>query len=91
MSETLLWLLYLLGAALAFGLVARLDFRIAPAMIAGTLVTALGWTALYFATAAEQRPPFWRVDLSLNLSFALIFAGVGAAVGQYVLWRGRER
>ena len=26
------------------------------------------------------RPPFWRVDLSLNASFALIFAGAGAAL-----------
>ena len=80
MNETLLWLLYLVGAAAAFAAVHKLDWRIVPSTIAGTLPTLLGWGLLYLLTAEDKRPNWWRVDLSLNLSFALIFAACGAAV-----------
>ena len=80
MNETLLWLLYLVSAIVAFLTVQRLGWRIVPSMLAGTLVTLIGWVPLYLLTAEDQRPEFWRLDLSLNASFALIFAGVGAAL-----------
>ena len=80
MNETLLWLLYLVSAAVAFFTVRKLGWRIVPSMFAGTLVTLLGWVPLYLLTAEDKRPEFWRLDLSLNASFALIFAGVGAAL-----------
>jgi len=80
LNETLLWLLYLLSAAAAFAAVFRLGWRIVPAMLAGTAVTLVGWLLMYL-TAKESRPAFWEVDLSLNASFALIFAGAGAAFG----------
>ena len=80
MNETLLWLLYLVSAVLAFLAVQKLGWRIVPAMLAGTLVTVLGWLPIFLLTAEDKRPPFWRVDLSLNASFALIFAGAGAAL-----------
>ncbi|HEX6411195.1 MAG TPA: hypothetical protein VFZ88_11485 [Sphingomicrobium sp.] len=80
MNETLLWLLYLVSAIVAFLTVQRLGWRIVPSMLAGTLVTLIGWVPLYLLTAEDKRPEFWRLDLSLNASFALIFAGVGAAL-----------
>ena len=80
MNQTLLWLLYLVSAVVGFLAVRKLDWRIVPSMLVGTLVTALGWVPLYFLTAEDKRPEFWRLDLSLNASFALIFAGVGAAL-----------
>ena len=80
MNETLLWLLYLVSAVVAFLAVQRLGWRIVPSMLAGTLVTLIGWVLLYLLTADDNRPEFWRLDLSLNASFALIFAGVGAAL-----------
>jgi hypothetical protein len=52
--------------------------------------TLLGWLAIYFTMAQEDRPKWWRVDLSLNLSFALIFAACGAAFGMFTLSRQRE-
>ena len=80
MNETLLWLLYLVSAIVAFLTVQRLGWQIVPSMLAGTLVTLIGWVPLYLLTAEDKRPEFWRLDLSLNASFALIFAGVGAAL-----------
>ena len=80
MNETLLWLLYLVSAVTAFLTVRRLGWRISPSMLAGAAVTAVGWAIIYALTSEENRPEFWRVDLSLNASFALIFAGAGAAL-----------
>ena len=80
MNETLLWLLYLISAVVGFLSVQKLGWRIVPAMLAGTLVTVLGWLPIFLLTAEDKRPPFWRLDLSLNASFALIFAGAGAAL-----------
>ena len=80
MNETLLWLLYLVSAAVAFFIVQKLGWRLVPSMLAGTLVTVLGWLVIYLLTAEDKRPDFWRLDLSLNASFALIFAGAGAAL-----------
>ena len=80
MNETLLWLLYLVSAAVAFYTVQKLGWRLVPSMLAGTLVTVLGWLMIYLLTAEDKRPDFWRLDLSLNASFALIFAGAGAAL-----------
>jgi len=80
LNETLLWLLYLVSAAVAFFTVQKLGWRLVPSMLAGTLVTVLGWLVIYLLTAEDKRPAFWRLDLSLNASFALIFAGAGAAL-----------
>jgi hypothetical protein len=80
LNETLLWLLYLVSAVVAFLAVQKLGWRLVPSMLAGTLVTVLGWLVIYVLTAEDKRPAFWRLDLSLNASFALIFAGAGAAL-----------
>jgi hypothetical protein len=80
LNETLLWLLYLVSALTAFLTVQKLGWRIVPSMLAGTAVTIVGWALIFALTSEDKRPPFWRVDLSLNASFALIFAGAGAAL-----------
>ena len=80
MNETLLWLLYLVSAAVGFLTVQRLGWRLVPAIFAGAAVTILGWVLIYLLTAEDKRPHFWRVDLSLSVSFAIIFAGAGAAL-----------
>ena len=80
MNETLLWLLYLVSGAVAFLTVQKLGWRIVPSMFAGTLVSIVGWGLIFELTAEDKRPAFWRLDLSMNASFALIFAGAGAAI-----------
>jgi len=87
LNETLLWLLYLASAVVAFLAVHRFGTRIVPAMIIGTLVTGFGWIPLYFLTSEELRPDFWRVDFSLNVCFGLIFAGAGAAIAFFMATR----
>lgn len=81
MNETILWLLYLVGAAAAFAAVYRLGWKIVPSTLGGTAIATLGWAVLYFSTEPDKRPTFWKVDLSMNISFAVIFAAVGAAIG----------
>ena len=80
MNETLLWLLYLVSGVTAFLTVQKLRWRILPSIFAGTFVSIAGWGLMFLLTAEDKRPAFWRLDLSMNASFALIFAGAGAAV-----------
>ena len=80
MNETLLWLLYLVSAVVAFLAIQKLDWRIVPSILAGTFVSIVGWGLIFALTAEDDRPAFWRLDLSMNASFALIFAGAGAAI-----------
>jgi hypothetical protein len=90
LTDSLLWLLYSAGAAIAFALIHRLGWRIVPSMIVATIPTLLGWIALFLGMAEEDRPAWWRLDLSLNLSFALIFAAAGAAVAFALKSRGSD-
>ena len=90
MSETLLWLLYLLSAAAAFAAAYRLGWRIVPSTLVGTLVTIIGWAVIYPAAAEDKRPVWWRLDLSLNASFGLIFAAAGAALAFAILYRNER-
>lgn len=84
MSETLVWLLYLLAGGQAFGAVYHLRWRTVVSMLAATVLT----TVLYYLAVElgkEENEPAWiNVDLALNASFALIFAGAGAAIGLYL-------
>ena len=91
MNETLLWLLYLVSAAVAFLTVQKLGWRIVPSMLAGTVVTIVGWGMIFLLTAEDKRPVFWRLDLSLNASFALIFAGAGAAIAFAMKYNQSDR
>ena len=87
MNETLLWLVYAVSGALAFSAVYYWRWRIAVAILAGGLVTAIGWLLIFRFTDEEKRPDWLKVDLSLNLSFGLIFAAIGAGIGWWLLSR----
>lgn len=80
MNETVLWLLYVVSGAAAFALVHKLRWRIVPSMLVGTAIAMIGWGILYQLTSDELKPVFWKLDMWLNTSFGLIFAGVGAAL-----------
>ena len=89
MSEALAWLLYLVAGALAFAGVYRLRWPITISMLAATAVTMLVWYAAVELGKEANEPTWINVELALNASFALIFAGVGAALG---MWRkSKER
>jgi hypothetical protein len=91
LNETVLWLLYFVGAAAAFAAVYRLGWKIVPSTLGGTAIATLGWALLYFTTDEDKRPIFWKLDLSMNVSFALIFAALGAAVAYFILSRNAVR
>ena len=94
MTDSVLWLLYFVGGVVALALVLRRGWRIVPATLVGAVPTLLGWLLIYFTMAKEDRPVWWRLDLSMNLSFAIIFAACGAAAAfalQYRSSRGEDR
>ena len=90
MSETLVWLLYLIGGVIAFGLVRRAGWRLTTAALAGAAVAVATWALWYQLTSVEKRPPFFDVHLALNASFAVIFASAGAALAAYLAGRNRD-
>ena len=87
MNETLLWLLYCLSGALAFAAVYYWRWRPAWAVISGGLVSTIGWLLIFRFTDEETRPDWIKLDLSLSVTFALIFAVFGAALGTWLLKR----
>ena len=84
MNETLLWLLYLVGAGVAFALVRYRRWPISPS----ALLPSVAGTAIYYLAVElgkEENEPAWiNVDLAMNFSFFLIFAVAGAAIGFYL-------
>jgi len=94
LTDGVLWLLNCVGGVVALALVLRRGWRIVPATLVGAVPTLIGWLVLYFTMAEDDRPNWWRLDLSLNLSFAIIFAACGAAAAfalQYRSSRGEDR
>jgi hypothetical protein len=87
LNETLLWLLYSVSGLLAFALVYRWRSRIGLAILACGLLTATGWALLFQLTEEEKRPDWVRLDLSLSLTFGLIFAACGAMLARRLLAR----
>ena len=90
MSETILWLGYLLGAGAAFAAVTMQRWRLVPAILAGTAVSLVVWAITVLATSSEDRTPWLQVDLAINASLGMIFAGAGAALA-YALGASRIR
>ena len=87
MNETLLWLVYALGGGVSFAGIRYRRWRVAMAVLAGVLLTAIGWLLIFRFTEVEKRPEWVRLDVSLNLTFGLIFAVAGAALGRWLLSR----
>jgi hypothetical protein len=67
LNQTLLWLLYLVSAAVGFLTVHKLGWRMVPSMLAGTMVTIIGWGLLYLLTAEDKRKPVARRKLRDDL------------------------
>ena len=84
MTDTLLWVAYLLSAAAAFYAVRARRWPIVPAAIAGALLTVIVWAILVLTAKPEARPAFLTVDLGLNGSFGVIFAAAGAALAMFL-------
>ena len=87
MNETLLWLLYCVCGGLAFTATYQWRWRIGVAILAGGLLTAIGWMLIFRFAEEDKRPQWIRLDLSLNLTFGLIFTAVGAVAGWWLLRR----
>jgi hypothetical protein len=87
LNETLLWLLYAVSGGVAFATVYYCRWRIWQAVLTGGLLTVIGWILLFRLTEEEKRPDWVRLDLSLNLSFGLIFTALGAAIAWRLLSR----
>jgi hypothetical protein len=87
LNETLLWLLYCVSGVLAFAAVHYWRWHIGWAIVSGGLVTMIGWLLIFRFTDEEKRPDWIRLDISLNVTFALIFAAFGAALGWWLLRR----
>ena len=80
MSDTIVWLGYILGAGIAFAAVHSQGWKVTPATIVGGLVGVAVWAVTYLATASDERSAWLQVELALNGSLSLIFAAAGAAV-----------
>ena len=90
MNENLLWLLYLVGAGAAFWAVRHRKLPLTVAM----LVPAVIGTAIWYLAVElgkEVNEPAWiNVDLAINFSFFLIFAGAGAAIAFFLNSRSAD-
>lgn len=89
MINTLLWLTYFVSGGIAFALVYLQGWRLAPAMILATAVGVLLSLVLMLAIPREDAAPWFQVELAMNGSLSMIFAGVGAAIA-YALRPSRD-
>jgi hypothetical protein len=87
LNETLLWLLYCVSGLLAFASVHKSGWPIGLALLWGLLITGAGWALIYQLTEEEKRPDWVQLDLTLNLTFGLIFAAAGAGLAKYLITR----
>lgn len=80
MSDTLLWLAYLVSGAIAFALVHLQAWRMVPAMVLATAAGLFLSLLVMLAMSKEDAGHWFQVDLAMNGSLSLIFAGAGAAL-----------
>ena len=90
MTDSLLWVAYLASAAAAFYAVRYRRWPIVPASVAGALITVIVWAILVLTASPDEKPAFLTVDLGLNGSFGVIFAGAGAALAMFLNMRERR-
>jgi len=79
-SDTIVWLGYLIGAGIAFWAVYSQGWKVTPAAIVGGLAGVAIWAVTYLAASSEERSSWLQVELALNGSLSLIFAAAGAAI-----------
>ena len=90
MSDSIAWLGYLIGAALAFWTVYARGWKVTPATVVGGLVGLAIWALTFLATSSEDRSSWLQVEIALNGSLSLIFAAAGAAVALALKHRRHE-
>lgn len=90
MINALLWLTYLVSAVIAFYLVLQLGWRLVGAMLAATVVGTVLALLIMLAAPADDASDWFQVELALNGSLSLIFAGAGAALA-FALREARNR
>ena len=89
MINSLLWLTYFVSGAIAFALVWLKGWRLVPAMVLATAAGVLLSLIIMLVIPREEASPWFQVELAMNGSLSLIFAGAGAAVA-YALRSSRE-
>jgi hypothetical protein len=90
LTDTIVWLGYLLGAGIAFAAVYRQSWKVTPATIVGGLVGVAVWAVTYLAASSDERSSWLQVELALNGSLSLIFAAAGAAAALALKHRRHE-
>ena len=90
MSDTIVWIGYLIGGAIAFAAVYQRSWKLTLATIVGGLVGTAIWAVTFLATATEDRSTWLQVEIALNGSLSLIFAAAGAAVALALKHRRHE-
>ena len=90
MTDTIVWLGYLIGAGIAFWTVYARSWKVTPASIVGGLVGLAVWAVTYIATSTDERSSWLQVEVALNGSLSLIFAAAGAAVALALKHRRHE-
>ena len=90
MTNTLLWLACLISGGIGFALVYLKGWRLVVAMILATAVGVLLSLIIMLAIPKEDSSPWFQVELAVNGSLALIFAGAGAAIA-FALRESRPR
>lgn len=84
MNENLLWLLYVIGGGLAYAAVRYRRWPLTLAILAPAAAGTLIWYLAVELGKEENEPSWINVDLAVNFSFFLIFAGAGAAIGMFL-------
>ena len=79
MTDALVWIGYLIGAAIAFAAVYQRSWKVTLAAIVGGLVGTAIWAVTFLATSTDERSAWLQVEIALNGSLSLIFAAAGAA------------
>ena len=81
MIDLAFWVAYLAAAAVALAMVRYKGVTLFLSILAGTAVGLLLSLLVLLAVPSEDRSPWFQVELAVNGSLAMIFAGAGAALG----------
>lgn len=89
MSNIAFWLVAFASTGLAFAGVYKLGWSLVASMIAGTALALILSLPVMALAPAEESSPWFQLELTLNGSVGLIFAGAGAAAA-YALRSSRR-
>ena len=81
MSSIAFWIVCLISGGVGFWMVYARGSRLVTAMILGTATGFVLTLLLLWLMSSKEVGPWFDVQLALNGSVGLIFAGAGAAIG----------